>query len=119
MSSAPAELSLPCSDADRARAVAEPAAVVSAEADARQARAVGVVAGAEPASVVGAIWPLLLTVFVCQIPIPASAIFVGVLANDFGVEATVIGGLRGIGGIAALAIGFLAAPLLDRVPRGW
>src|SRR5215212_2492388 len=73
----------------------------------------------EPASVVGAIWPLLLTAFVCAIPNPAAAIFVGMLASDFGVEPTVIGGLRGVGGIAALVIGFLAAPLIDRVPRGW
>src|SRR3954462_7928691 len=73
----------------------------------------------ERVTVVAVIWPLLLTVFFCQIPIQASAIFVGALAHDFGVEVTVIGGLRGVGGIAALVIGLLAAPLMDRVPRAW
>jgi MFS family permease len=64
-------------------------------------------------------WPFLLTVFFCQIPIQASAIFVGDLARAFDVNVTVIGGLRGVGGIAALLIGLLVAPVMDRVPRGW
>ena len=51
----------------------------------------------ESCNILGATWPLLVTVFVGNLPYPASSIFVGALA--------------------ALAIGFLAAPLLDRVPR--
>src|SRR4051812_8542323 len=73
----------------------------------------------ERVNVVAVIWPLLLTVFFCQIPIQASAIFVGALANDFRVDVTVIGGLRGVGGIAALVVGLLVAPLMDRMPRAW
>ena len=68
-------------------------------------------------NVLGAIWPLLVTAFVGNLPYPASNIFVGSLATDFGVETATIGGLRAVSGAAALAIGFLAAPLLDRVPR--
>jgi MFS transporter, DHA1 family, inner membrane transport protein len=73
--------------------------------------------GGEERSVVGAIWPLMVTVFVGNLPYPASSIFVGSLATDFGVESATIGGLRAVSGAAALTIGFLAAPLLDRVPR--
>jgi predicted MFS family arabinose efflux permease len=73
--------------------------------------------GSDQRNVVGAIWPLLVTAFVGNLPYPASNIFVGSLATDFGVETATIGGLRAVSGAAALAIGFLAAPLLDRVPR--
>ena len=68
-------------------------------------------------SVIGVTWPLLVTAFVGNLPYPAGNIFVGALAADFGVEAAAIGGLRAVSGAAALAIGFLVAPLLDRVPR--
>ena len=71
----------------------------------------------EECSVVGATWPLLVTMFVGNLPYPASSIFVGSLATDFGVESATIGGLRAVSGAAALTVGFLAAPLLDRVPR--
>ena len=73
--------------------------------------------GSEERNVLGAIWPLLITVFVGNLPYPASSIFVAALATDLGVESATIGGLRAVSGAAALAIGFLAAPLLDRVPR--
>lgn len=73
--------------------------------------------GSDERNVVGATWPLLVTAFVGNLPYPASNIFVGSLATDFGVETATIGGLRAVSGAAALAIGFLAAPLLDRVPR--
>jgi predicted MFS family arabinose efflux permease len=71
----------------------------------------------EARSIVGATWPLLVTVFVASLPYPASSIFISSLATDLGVETATIGSQRAVGGIAALAIGFLAAPLLDRVPR--
>jgi predicted MFS family arabinose efflux permease len=79
----------------------------------------GPAASIEPDSVVWAIWPLLLAAFVCTLPYPAANIFVGSLATDFGVGAAVIGGMRGLGGGAALLVGFAAAPLLDRFPRAW
>jgi len=73
--------------------------------------------GSTERNVLRATWPLLVTAFVGNLPYPASNIFVGALAADFGVDAATIGGLRAVSGAAALAIGFLAAPLLDRVPR--
>lgn len=70
-------------------------------------------------SMVAAIWPLLLVALVCNLPNAAAHIFVGPISADYDVAAGTIGGMRGIGGGAALLIGFLAAPLLDRVPRRW
>jgi DHA1 family inner membrane transport protein len=66
-----------------------------------------------------AMWPLLLVALACNLPTPAANIFVGPISDDYGVAAGVVGGLRGFGGGAALLVGFLAAPLLDRVPRRW
>jgi predicted MFS family arabinose efflux permease len=79
----------------------------------------GPASAAESDRVVWAIWPLLLAAFVCTLPYPAANIFVGSLSSDFGVSAAMIGGLRGLGGGAALVVGFFAAPLLDRFPRAW
>src|SRR5438067_144713 len=76
-------------------------------------------AAVDSGSLVRAIWPLLLAAFVCTLPYPASNIFVGSLASDFGIGAAVIGGMRGLGGAAALLVGFGVAPLLDRFPRAW
>jgi len=73
----------------------------------------------ESDSVFRAIWPLLLVAFVCTLPYPAANIFVGSLASDFNTGAAVIGGMRGLGGGAALLVGFAAAPLLARFPRAW
>ena len=84
-----------------------------------RAASVGPNTAAESDSVVRVIWPLLLAAFVCTLPYPAANIFVGSLATDFGVGAAVIGGMRGLGGGAALLVGFAAAPLLDRFPRAW
>jgi predicted MFS family arabinose efflux permease len=91
-------------------------AMAEAEPAARPASATARAGGSER-GILGATWPLLVTAFVGNLPYPASNIFVGALATDFGVEPAAIGGLRAVSGAAALAIGFLAAPLLDRVPR--
>ena len=68
---------------------------------------------------VAAIWPFMLVVLACSLPNAAANIFVGPISNDFGIAAGMIGGMRGFGGGAALLVGFLAAPVLDRVPRRW
>jgi len=71
---------------------------------------------AEP-NVLATIWPLLVIALVGNLPNPAINIFVGPLSGAYGVPPSTIGSMRGIGGGAALLIGFLAAPLLDRFPR--
>ena len=68
---------------------------------------------------VAATWPLLLVALVCNLPNAAAHIFVGPISTDYGIAAGTIGGMRGIAGGAALLVGFLAAPLLDRIPRRW
>jgi DHA1 family inner membrane transport protein len=70
-------------------------------------------------SVVIAIWPLLMVALICTLPNPAANIFVGPISAEYGIAAGMIGGMRGFGGGAALLVGFLAAPLLDRMPRRW
>lgn len=67
--------------------------------------------------VLRATWPLMLAVLFCQLPSPAASIFVGPLSTDFGLAPTTVGAFRGLCGAAALIVGFLIAPLLDRVPR--
>ena len=71
---------------------------------------------AEP-NIVATIWPLLLIALISNLPNPAVNIFVGPLSSAYDVAPSTIGSMRGIGGGAALLIGFLAAPLLDRFPR--
>ncbi len=68
------------------------------------ARALGAVL---PASAVGLLPFTVFSTFLVQI------------ADDAGSSVATIGGLRGLGGIAALAVGTALAPLVDRVPRAW
>jgi predicted MFS family arabinose efflux permease len=72
---------------------------------------------AEPTNVLGAIWPLILLSLVVNLPNPASNIFVGPVSADYGLLPATVASMRTLGGIAALVIGFLAAPLFDRFPR--
>src|SRR5215213_9282533 len=83
-------------------------------------RAQGTVIVAEPAAqpnVLLTIWPLLLIAMIGNLPNPAINIFVGPLSSSYGVAPSTIGSMRGIGGGPALLVGFLIAPLLDRIPR--
>jgi predicted MFS family arabinose efflux permease len=63
------------------------------------------------------IWPLVLIALVGNLPNPSINIFVGSLAHEYGVAPSTIGGMRSLGGGAALLVGFFTAPLLDRFPR--
>jgi predicted MFS family arabinose efflux permease len=72
---------------------------------------------AAPSTIVATIWPLLLVAMVGNLPNPAFNIFVGPLSSGYEVAPSTIGSMRGLGGCAALLIGFLGAPLLDRFPR--
>jgi predicted MFS family arabinose efflux permease len=77
------------------------------------------VAGGEPAApnMLTTIWPLVLIALVGNLPNPSINIFVGSLAHEYGVAPSTIGGMRSLGGGAALLVGFFTAPLLDRFPR--
>lgn len=72
---------------------------------------------AEPTNVLGAIWPLILLSLVVNLPNPAANIFVGPVSADYGLAPATVASMRTLGGAAALVIGFLSAPLLDRFPR--
>src|SRR5215217_2218746 len=63
------------------------------------------------------IWPLLLTSFVGTLPLVAISLFVAPIAADLQTTTAIVGGLRGLAGVAALGVGFALAPLIDRVPR--
>jgi predicted MFS family arabinose efflux permease len=63
------------------------------------------------------LWPLLLAAFVSGLPMTATSLFVAPIAADLQTTAAMVGGLRGVGGVAALLVGLAVAPLIDRVPR--
>jgi predicted MFS family arabinose efflux permease len=63
------------------------------------------------------IWLLLLAQCLGGLPVTAVGIFIPVIAADLGRSVALVGGLRSLGGVAALACGVLAAPLIDRAPR--
>jgi predicted MFS family arabinose efflux permease len=65
------------------------------------------------------IWLLLLAQFLSNLPGSAAGIFLPVMASDLGRSVALVGGLRSLGGVAALACGVLAAPLIDRIARAW
>jgi predicted MFS family arabinose efflux permease len=94
--------------------------MISMEITASTSRERGAVA-AEGASsgpgILATIWPLVLIAMVGNLPNPSINIFVGSLAHEYGVPPSTIGGMRSIGGGAALLVGFFTAPLLDRFPR--
>jgi predicted MFS family arabinose efflux permease len=64
-----------------------------------------------------ALWTLMLASFVSTLPITAMNLFVAPIAADLQTTAAMVGGLRGLGGVAALLVGFALAPLIDQVPR--
>ena len=65
------------------------------------------------------IWVLLLAQFLTTLPVSAAGIFLPAIAADLGRSVALVGGLRSLGGVAALACGVLVAPLIDRVARAW
>ena len=67
--------------------------------------------------VVVRIWPLLCAAALGLVPFTVMSNFLPEIARDAGAGVDVIGGLRGLGGVAALLVGVLAAPLLDRLSR--
>lgn len=64
-------------------------------------------------------WLLLLAQFLTTLPASATGIFLPAMATDLGRSVALLGALRSLGGVAALACGILVAPLIDRAPRAW
>lgn len=63
------------------------------------------------------LWPFLLASTVSLIPFTVFGMYLVPISEAAGGSVAEIGGLRGLGGLAALAVGVLLAPLMDRVPR--
>lgn len=63
------------------------------------------------------IWPLLLAAALGLVPFTIFSNFLVDIAADAQANASTIGSLRGLGGIAAVIIGVLCAPLIDALPR--
>lgn len=66
-----------------------------------------------------ALWPLLLASAVGLLPFTVFSTYLVPIADAAGRDVATVGGLRGLGGVAALAVGMALAPLIDRVPRVW
>src|SRR5881394_2601379 len=65
------------------------------------------------------LWLLVLAQILSTFPASATGIFLPTMAAGVGGDLALVGGLRGLGGAAALICGVLAAPLIDRLPRAW
>jgi len=63
------------------------------------------------------LWPFLVASAVSLIPFTVFGMYLVPIADAAGGSVAEIGGLRGLGGLAALIVGFLLAPLVDRVAR--
>ncbi|GAB2673868.1 MFS transporter [Kribbella swartbergensis] len=63
------------------------------------------------------LWPFLLASAVSLIPFTVFGMYLVPIAAAAGGNVAEIGGLRGLGGLAALIVGFSLAPLIDRLPR--
>ncbi|GAA2274675.1 hypothetical protein GCM10009853_030820 [Glycomyces scopariae] len=63
------------------------------------------------------LWPLLLASAVGLLPFTVYATFLVPISRDAGADVAAVGALRGLGGIAALAVGVAAAPLLERFAK--
>lgn len=63
------------------------------------------------------LWPFLLASAVSLIPFTVFGMYLVPIAAAAGGNVAEIGGLRGLGGLAALIVGFALAPLIDRFPR--
>jgi predicted MFS family arabinose efflux permease len=61
--------------------------------------------------------PILAASAVGLLPFTVFSTFLVPISRDAGADIAVVGGLRGLGGLAALAVGAALAPVLDRVPR--
>ncbi|MBW5424764.1 MFS transporter [Streptomyces sp. BG9H] len=65
------------------------------------------------------LWPVLLASAVGLLPFTVFSTYLVPIADEAGSGVAAMGGLRGLGGLAALLVGTALAPLIDRVPREW
>ncbi|TWD79048.1 putative MFS family arabinose efflux permease [Kribbella amoyensis] len=63
------------------------------------------------------LWPFLLASTISLIPFTVFGMYLVPIAEAANGTVAEIGGLRGLGGLAALVVGFALAPLIDRLPR--
>lgn len=68
-------------------------------------------------AIVARIWPLLGACALGLVPFTVYSNFLVEITRDSGHHATLMGSLRGVGGVAALLVGLTCAPLLDRISR--
>lgn len=68
-------------------------------------------------SMVALLWPCLLAAALGLVPFTIFSTFLVDIAAHAHTDAAFLGGLRGLGGIAALITGILFAPWMDRLPR--
>ncbi|GGP95755.1 MFS transporter [Streptomyces roseolilacinus] len=65
------------------------------------------------------LWPFMLASAVGLVPFTIYSTFLVPIADESGGGVAALGQLRGLGGLAALAVGTALAPLIDRVRREW
>jgi predicted MFS family arabinose efflux permease len=65
------------------------------------------------------LWPFMLASAVGLVPFTIYSTFLVPIADESGGGVATLGQLRGLGGLAALAVGTALAPLIDRVRREW
>ncbi|MFC4496344.1 MFS transporter [Streptomyces ovatisporus] len=65
------------------------------------------------------LWPILLASAVGLLPFTIFSTYLVPIADESGSSVAAMGGLRGLGGLAALLVGTALAPLIDRVPKEW
>ncbi|WP_016908803.1 MFS transporter [Streptomyces xiaopingdaonensis] len=65
------------------------------------------------------LWPILLASAVGLLPFTIFSTYLVPIAEGSGSSVAAMGGLRGLGGLAALLVGTALAPLIDRVRKEW
>nr|WP_237528173.1 MFS transporter [Streptomyces sp. SID337] len=65
------------------------------------------------------LWPVLLASAVGLLPFTVFSTYLVPIADEAGSSVAAMGGLRGLGGLAALLVGTALAPVIDRVPKEW
>ncbi|MCP9956858.1 MFS transporter [Streptomyces sudanensis] len=66
-----------------------------------------------------ALWPVLLASAVGLLPFTVFSTYLVPIADEAGSSVAAMGGLRGLGGLAALLVGTALAPFVDRVRKEW
>lgn len=66
-----------------------------------------------------ALWPVLLASAVGLLPFTIFSTYLVPIADEAGSSVGAMGGLRGLGGLAALLVGTALAPFIDRVRKEW